>query len=243
MGNRVHTGKNAMRICIFADIHGNIDALEKMLDCETGETDLFIFAGDIWGYFYGQKEIIDIFMSMPNLVAIKGNHEKFYLSGKKMEKLTDKYGSSYKIHLTNNQQRYIEKLPNKVELIIKGKHIGVFHGGPYDYLEQRLYPDSLAYIDQIIKEFNYDYLILGHTHYQVFYKTKGTIVINPGSLGQPRDGKGFSYCLLNTETGSCTYKNVDIEISKLLKLVEEKDADKYVLKYLKNKYSKQEVNS
>lgn len=226
-----------MKICIFADIHGNNEAFTKMIERESGEAELFIFAGDIFGYFYGQKEIIDRFMSMPNLVAIKGNHEKYYLSGQEKEKLIDKYGSSYRIALRDEQLRYIEKLSNKAELKVEEKSIGIFHGGPSDYLEQRLYPDSLDRIDQVVNSLNYDYLILGHTHYQLLYETKGMLVINPGSLGQPRDGKGFSYCLLDTETGNCTYKKVEVKVSALLKAVEKQDSDKYVFKYLRNKYS------
>ena len=226
-----------MKICIFSDVHGNIEALSKMLVQEANEVDLFIFAGDIFGYFYGQREIIDRFSSMSNLVEIKGNHDKNYLASKKLDKFTDRYGSSYKISLTDKQYKYINDLPDKAEIMIEGKHFGIFHGGPSEYLEQRLYPDSIEEINQIAKEINYDYLIIGHTHYQFLYETNRKVIINPGSLGQPRDGKGFSYCLLDTSTGSCIFKSVDVEITTLLRSVEENDADRYVFEYLKNKYN------
>lgn len=226
-----------MRICFFSDIHGNYEALMKMLDYEVEVAELFVFVGDIFGYFYEQREIIDTFMSMSNLVSIKGNHEKLYLLHSEIDKLTDKYGSSYKISLTDKQKQYIEELPDYVELDIDGKKLGVFHGGPFDYLEQRVYPNSLEDINHILDECQYDYIILGHTHYQLLCESNRTVVINPGSLGQPRDGKGFSYCLLDTETGVCKHKNVELNISKLIESVEKRDSDKYVFEYLKNKYS------
>lgn len=225
-----------MKICIFADIHGNVDALNQMLECEMDAAEIFIFAGDIFGYFYGQQDIIDRFMSMENLIAIRGNHEKYYLSENRIEHLIDKYGSSYKVTLTREQQEYVEKLPNKIELQIEGKKFGIFHGGPLDFCEQRLYPDSEKEIAQIVKEYKYDYLILGHTHYQLIHKSNNTIVINPGSLGQPRDGKGFSYCVLDTITDNVSYKTVDIKIADLLMLAKKNDPDAYVYKYLMKKY-------
>ena len=74
----------------------------------------------------------------------------------------------------------------------------------------------------------YDYLILAHTHYRFLQKVGKTTVINPGSLGQPRDKNGFSYCVLDTKTGSCTFKNVNPNISELLEEVQKKDGDKYI---------------
>ena len=62
------------------------------------------------------------------------------------------------------------------------------------------------------------------------------MIINPGSLGQPRDGHGFSYCILDTETGGIDFKSVDIDIDKLLSLSEIIDGEKDVYKYLKGKY-------
>lgn len=227
-----------MKICVFADIHGNIEAFTKMYEVEKNEVDMFVFAGDIFGYFYGQQEIIEKFMSMDNLVAIKGNHEKYYLTEQDMEGCLDRYGSSYKLVITDEQRRYIGELPEKAKIKAEDKIIGVFHGGPKDLLEQRIYPDSAIELEDFDEQ--YDYLLLGHSHYRLLRKTENMTIINPGSLGQPRDGKGFSYCVLDTNSSTCIFKTVNIQTDNLLELVNKNDADKYVYKYLKNKYSKEE---
>lgn len=236
MDNEEYEGKDQMKLCVFADVHGNMDAFNRMLDVEQEVADLFIFAGDIFGYFHAQPEIIDRLMSMSNLVAVKGNHEKYYLSGMENEALVERYGSSYQLSLNQAQRKYIELLPESAQVQVGEKMIGIFHGGPQDYLEQRVYPDSDLEIDRMDQK--YDYLILAHTHYQLYRTIDRIRVINPGSLGQPRDGKGFSYCLVDTELDTCTFKTVEVDVADLLQQVKEKDANRYVCEYLIKKYKR-----
>lgn len=223
-----------MRICLFSDVHGNMDALRKMLDAESGQTDLFIFAGDIFGYFYDQKDVIDTIMSMDNLIAVQGNHESNYLSGRDNEKMLEEYGSSYRMEISDAQREYLQKLPEHLEVSICDKLFGVFHGGPDDYLEQRIYPDTLIGNQSVYSR--YEFLVSGHTHYQFIKKIGTTTIINPGSLGQPRDGKGFSYCILNPENNECQFKSVNIDMQKLLSQVREIDGGRKVCQYLEKKY-------
>lgn len=223
-----------MKICIFADIHGNIDAFNKMLETEFDKVERFIFAGDIFGYFYGQIEIIKQFMSIEKLIAIKGNHEEYYLFGRKGKSLIDKYGSSYALTLSEMQKNYISGLASRAELSICGKRIGIFHGGPKDFLEQRIYPNSV--LENECENLKYDHIICAHTHYRLLYKNKGVTIINPGSLGQPRDGKGFSYCIWDTEKDAFEFKTVKVDVAFLLNQVNSVDSDKYVWKYLSKKY-------
>ncbi|MBD5540927.1 MAG: metallophosphoesterase family protein [Lachnospiraceae bacterium] len=225
-----------MRICIFSDIHGNRDALERMLDEEKENVDLFIFAGDIFGYFYSQREIIDILMSMKNLIAVKGNHERNYLSGSIDNDLLDRYGSSYKIILSDSQLEYLRQLPDYLKISIFDKQFGIFHGGPDDYLDQRVYPDTEVKDKSNFER--YEFLILGHTHYRFVKKIGRTLIINPGSLGQPRDGKGFSYCILDTQNEKCQFKSVEVDIQKLLSQVRKLDLEREVYSYLERKYRK-----
>ena len=223
-----------MKICVFSDIHGNIEAFDKMISNETGNVDAYIFAGDIWGYFYDQSEIIDRLSAITNLYAVKGNHDEYYLGREITPELINKYGSSYLADITDKQLGFIKGLTDHLEIMIDGKRFGIYHGGNVDFLEQRIYPDTE--IDETFLIGKYDYLILGHTHYRMCRRIKDTMIINPGSLGQPRDGHGFSYCILDTKTGRIDFKSVDIDIDKLLSMSEIIDGEKDVYKYLKGKY-------
>ena len=228
-----------MRIGIFSDVHGNYEAFHKMLEAERGNVEKFIFAGDLFGYFYHQSEIIRDLMNLPELLAVKGNHDKYYLTCKEKTNLIDKYGSSYLFELPDLQKDFIASMPEYISTEIAGKRIGIFHGGPEDFVEQRIYPDSQVDFSSVFEE--YDIVILGHTHYRMEKKVGNTLILNPGSLGQPRDGNGFSYCVLDLEDESCCFKTVDIQLEELLLQVKEKDADKTAGAYLLKKYGSKKV--
>lgn len=226
-----------MKLCIFSDIHGNLEALNRMFEKEKNNVNGYIFLGDIFGYFYEQSAIIEQFRSMKNIWAVKGNHDENYLKllekdSKTQYELVDRYGSSYLILLTPDQKEYVERLPAYLEMEIDGQFIGGFHGGPSDYMNQRIYPDTK--IELLTKR--YSILLMGHTHYGFAKRYGETLIINPGSLGQPRDGKGFSYLILDTKDKSYEFKIVRINMTALMRQMEERDSDRKVFDYICGKY-------
>lgn len=221
-----------MRICLFSDVHGNMDAFDKMFSAERHNVDIFIFAGDIFGYFYSQKEIIEKMQIIDNLIAIRGNHDDYFLNVDDRRDLVERYGSSYELHLPKEMEKYLRELPNSRELELDSKKIGIFHGGPDDHLEQRIYPD----IARSVQDNKYDFIIIGHTHYRFVQRNGSLTIINPGSLGQPRDGKGFSYSILDTKSEDVIFKTVPVDTEKLLAEVAEKDMGRKVQIYLSRKY-------
>ena len=69
-----------MKICVFADIHGNGPAFRVAYDMIISEkADLNVFLGDLCGYYFDQKEIFLVLKTVPNLIAIKGNHDLIFL--------------------------------------------------------------------------------------------------------------------------------------------------------------------
>jgi diadenosine tetraphosphatase ApaH/serine/threonine PP2A family protein phosphatase len=76
----------------------------------------------------------------------------------------------------------------------------MLHGTPDDFLNGRFYPDNTANYDWFPGE--KEILLMGHTHYPIIKRfSNGGIIINPGSVGQPRDGNlASSFCIMDTET-------------------------------------------
>lgn len=227
-----------MRYVIFSDIHGNFFALNQMLsDVACENIDGYIFCGDIFGYFCEQRKVIKVLNSIEGLISVMGNHDKNYLEYyadiKKSEELAEKYGASYKICLTSEELNMLKNLPNEVSIDIQGYHCKVVHGTPHNYINGRIYPDSEINEEQLNFEHN-DIVFLGHTHYRMYRTFKGTIIINPGSLGQPRDGKGFSYCIFDFDTLECEYRAVSVEENEfrhmLLKNQYYKGVNEYLLR-------------
>lgn len=226
-----------MRCVVFSDIHGNVAALKSMLQqLKKEKADLYIFCGDVVGYFFHQKEVIKYLQCLPRLCAVMGNHDFYYLnslaSEEKRQFYNEKYGKSYLNTLSDREVDFLKNLPEVVELHLENKKILVTHGSPERHLEGRVYPDTV--VDELFYH-PYDFVILGHTHYQMYRRLDKTVLLNPGSLGQPRDGKGYSYCILDTKTGKCRFQTVDIDQAALVwELVEAKE-NKKLVQYLKGK--------
>ena len=179
-----------MRCVVFSDIHGNAAALKSMLRQLKKETvDLYIFCGDIVGYHLRQKEVIQYLRSLPRLSAVMGNHDFYYLNSlgceEKRQFYSEKYGKSYLKTLADWEVFFLKKLPETAELHLAEKKVLVTHGSPERHLEGRVYPDTD--VNELLYH-PYDFVILGHTHYQMYRKLDKTVLLNPGSLGQPRDG-------------------------------------------------------
>ena len=79
-------------------------------------------------------------------------------------------------------------------------------------------------------------MLLGHTHYRLTRSYGKSLVINPGSLGQPRDGNGFSYVILDLYNKSYEFKTVNVNIINLIHMMEKLDSDKKVFDYMRRKY-------
>lgn len=223
-----------MKLVLFSDIHGNADALNVFL-CQIQNLtyDHVIFCGDIFGYYYDQKKIIKMLSDMSGLIWLKGNHDVYFLKlcGLDCEKRTEaeqyyieNYGHSYENLSLRYDKEEIELVASHASEFLleeESNRIGIFHGTPENSLEGRLYPDQ-----PILKADAYDpydIVILGHTHCRMVRMEGHTLVINPGSLGQPRDGKGYSYALLDTNIKEVKFCTVTINEKKLYEKIDSYD--------------------
>lgn len=221
-----------MKIVFFSDIHGNIFSFEKFLfDLDYIKPDIVIFGGDVYGYYYHGNEILSSIIS-EKFLCVKGNHDSYFLScinnRNRVNDLVDKYGISYEMNSISFNEFELEilsKWPNYRKLILDGKKILVVHGSLKDPLNGRIYPDTdIKLLHPELLEF--DIVLLGHSHHKMCKFIDGTLVINAGSLGQQRDGKGCSYALIDTFNNSVIFNVVNYEVSKLQYLVKLHDPDK-----------------
>lgn len=218
-----------MKLVVFSDIHGNSYALNAFLEkIKNISYHYLVFCGDIFGYYYNQKEIIRKLSEMDRLIWLKGNHDAYFLElyqGRaNVEYYIEQYGHSYE----NIKERYgreeaerIGKQESKYILKAKDRRVGIFHGTPEDSLEGRLYPDKPV-LNQ--KEYQkYDIVILGHTHCRMVRWEGNTLVINSGSLGQPRDGNGYGFAIVDTDSLQVEFQTVEIEQALLYEQIEQYD--------------------
>jgi len=210
-----------MRYAIFSDAHGNIDAVNAMfMKAEKMDIDKYIFCGDIIGYFHQTTEVIKC-LRQNRVLCIKGNHDAQYINALSdaalRENLAKRYGRSYMTYLPKEYIIWLRNLPYRGSLSDEYASILFLHGSLKDALEGRVYPDTRI-TDEFIDD-NYTYIIMGHTHYRMNRNYKNVILLNPGSIGQPRDKQGFSFMVLDTLKGEVGFHNISLDIKKLRKKV------------------------
>ena len=226
-----------MKIAILADIHANFDAFQLVLkQIEKNDVAKILIAGDLIGYYYSPEKVIDICMKRNDIMCIKGNHELNLLKAlnnkKLMSKFVKKYGSSYtlcKSNLSIKQISWIKNLPPVIETELCQKTITMAHGS-LSSAEEYLYPNSSI---QLLKKnlSTSKYTIFGHTHHPFIWSHKDQLIINPGSVGQPRDqSANASYFILDLTNDKVIPKRIKFPIEKILKKIDKYDSFNTYLK-------------
>lgn len=168
-----------MFIGIISDIHSNASALEKALKIfENRNIKKLYCLGDLIGYGKEPNEVINL-VRKNNIICVMGNHEKLFLGGANYEKYNFLY--TRKI-ITEDCLEYIKRLPE--EVLINNGHTIMTHGFPGE-IHRYFYANS-NFDD--MKGFQYERIFIGHTHYPMLASYYNKKIINPGSLGQSRDG-------------------------------------------------------
>ena len=200
-----------MKIAILGDIHGNHLALDAVLNSAIRENvDHLMVTGDIVGYYPFVKEVIELLDPWSRQV-VKGNHEvmlQHALSDLSyLERITKKYGSSIKIAIESLSKTQIDELlnlPKLIELELDDIQISLCHGSPVD-VNEYIYPDSdlskLSWLPNISSQL----IICGHTHYPMLCEWNEKKILNPGSVGQSRNGVAKAHWVL-FDTREKTYK-------------------------------------
>ncbi|MDF1876193.1 metallophosphoesterase family protein [Sulfurimonas sp. SAG-AH-194-I05] len=195
-----------MKLIVFSDIHGNIYSLEKAVKLmEEYKPDQYLFLGDMAGYYYYQNKCIELLKTLSNLISIKGNHDDLFLKsisdGKLLKKLDNRYGKSYSMLKNNITDLSLEYL-NNMQDYEKNNIYEAYHGSPNNYYLEYIYPDNK---DLALGDSHAPYMFLGHTHYLMNKYINGVRVINPGSIGQPRDLNKPSFSVIDTTDGKVEF--------------------------------------
>lgn len=196
-----------MRIAVLGDIHANHFALRAVLDAARREgVDHLAVNGDLVGYYYWPAEVLELLKQWPRW-TIAGNHERLLARARRdpqvLAQVTAKYGSGHAVALealTAAQLDALESLPQAVQVEVEGRRILMAHGTPWD-ADEYLYPDAATARWLPFADCDADVVMIGHTHYRLVRQIGSTLIINPGSVGQPRDRiPGAPWVLFDTAT-------------------------------------------
>lgn len=200
-----------MKLGLLGDIHGNHLALRAVLSAATQHgVEHLLITGDLVGYYFWPKEVLEL-LAPWEMTAVRGNHEEM-LSAARMdpayrEKIERKYGNGLSVALDTlspNQLHQLENRPHPLRLEMGGSLILLCHGAPWD-LDCYIYPDADERLISQCAAQGEDFVVLGHTHHAFQKRCGKTLVVNPGSVGQPRDRHpGARWALLDTATREVT---------------------------------------
>lgn len=177
-----------MRVLIVADIHSNWVALQAL--CE--EFDYCLVVGDIVDYGTDPLPCID-WVSRNADGVVRGNHDHAVaqrVAGRGHSGYRRLAAAARPLHwrlLDSQRMKFLGRLPVTQHVRLQGKTFYLVHASPRDPMDEYVPNDELVWKDRL-EGIEADYVCVGHTHTPFHYDLGERQVINPGSIGQPRDG-------------------------------------------------------
>jgi predicted phosphodiesterase len=208
-----------LRYLVLSDIHANIDALEAVLEsAPASEWDRVLVLGDLVGYGAEPNAVVDKVRELAPVAVIRGNHDKAACGiddGSNFNHVARVAAEWTAGALTPSNREYLRALPPGPVLIDELTEI--CHGSPFDEDYYIFDTDDAARAVDVTRR---PLCLFGHTHLPVVFYREALVVdgfapganqtmdlqdgakylINPGSVGQPRDGDPrASFMVLDTE--------------------------------------------
>jgi putative phosphoesterase len=230
-----------MKVAILSDIHANIFALDAVYeDFDSVGIDQILVAGDLVGYYYWPNEVVTRLSEDRRARCIRGNHEDILdlciADERQCINFSEKYGSGYArcvetMHPT--MLSWLTSLPRSLDVTVEGVTFHLSHGA-LGSTDTYLYPDAaVGVLDDNLS--TSDYTVFGHTHYPFICYKDGRVLLNPGSVGQPRDRGGMaSYFIVNLDNGVVQPRRVAFDIEPIVNAAKERDPElAYLWKIMK----------
>jgi len=187
-----------MKIAVFGDIHGNIEALQTVYQAAiSAKVEKIYHLGDLGGYAPFVNEVVD-FLIEHHIEGVQGNYDDSV--GNDREHCGCKYEDALqaemadlsfkwtKEHASQKTRDYLRNLPFELSFSVHGKKVILFHATPkknnlywYEERPEKFFHEMAAKIDA-------DVMIYGHTHKPYRKDFRGKVFINAGSVGKPKDG-------------------------------------------------------
>ena len=219
-----------MRILIISDIHANLTAFETVLRDANGAWDYVWCLGDVVGYGPDPNECVELLKTLPHL-CLAGNHDWAALG--RLDIRTFNPDARKAVNWTRDTLKpenvaYLDALPTT---FVIGQYT-LAHGSPREPVWEYILEPVAASAN--FAHFETPYCLVGHTHQPIIYEMineQGEMdvvtpayrerralngrrqIINPGSVGQPRDqNPNAAYALLDAEQNTWEYRRVSYDI-------------------------------
>jgi predicted phosphodiesterase len=221
-----------MRVLVISDIHANLAALEAVL-ADAGPFDAVWCLGDLVGYGPEPNEVIERVRRLPGLMCLIGNHDQAALGIIPLERFNSDAGAAAAWtmdHLLPENSAYLRSLPSRITF----EDFTLAHGSPRQPVWE--YILDLQTADSNFDSFSTNYCLIGHSHLPlIFHRLKGDsqaglleimwdspmelvprMILNPGSVGQPRDmDPRAAYALLDIRAGTWRARRTEYDTGRV----------------------------
>jgi putative phosphoesterase len=236
-------------LAVLSDLHGNLSALEAAeADLARRKVDQVLILGDLVGYLSRPNRVVQrvaLRMAQKNWRVIAGNYDLAVVAGgdEGAERfLKPGIGEmprrvfDWTCDKVNPQIReLLATLPQSLSFEISGVTSMAVHGSP-DGIRDYVFPDRpQEHLDAWLEQSGAKCIFMGHTHQPFARKLPQGLVVNPGSLGQPKDGDPRpSYALVDLESLKAKIIRLDYDLEAEAELLREAGLPERSIEKLKN---------
>jgi predicted phosphodiesterase len=225
------------RVLVISDVHANIIALEAVL-ADAGAVSEVWCLGDIAGYGPNPNECIERIQALPNLTCMMGNHDYAAIGDMALEV----FNSDAKKALLWQRQMLKETSRDFLRTLFQSPKvcgsITMVHGSPRDPIWEYIMNTLVARIN--LDFFETPWCLVGHSHFQAVFKhlpetdemsiqvpapgeiyaMKERAILNPGSVGQPRDrDPRAAYAIFDPDARTWEPRRVEYDIKTVQKRI------------------------
>ncbi|TAK14168.1 MAG: metallophosphoesterase [Anaerolineae bacterium] len=222
-----------MRILVITDIHGNCVALDAVLE-HAGAVDAVWCLGDVVGYGPNPNECVERVAALPGLLCLLGNHDAAALDMLDLNTFNPEAKLSIewtRDQLTPENLQFLNERPQVIT--VEDANVTLAHGSPRQPVFEYLLDTRAA--TENFEHFQTNFCFVGHTHLPVIFHMppdaymsglsippinqvttlQSRAIINPGSVGQPRDrDPRAAYALFDPEVGTWDYRRINYPIEE-----------------------------
>jgi len=232
-----------MRCLVFSDIHGNLEALSALIRlAEKRRIDRYVCLGDLVGYGASPNEVIRYVRRMKPLSIIRGNHDKAVVGRDAIESFNPIAAAAIRGTrrvVTKTSHEVLHALPRGPQVV--EDRFTICHGAPFD---EDFYIFGEYDADEAFGFLKTPLGFFGHTHFPFLYVLREEVLvgthmdgdacrevkleegasylINPGSIGQPRDRNPKASCLLyDSDHRTVRFHRLEYDIAAAQKRIRE----------------------
>ncbi len=214
-----------MKLGLISDIHGNIHALDPVLErLDRERVDMILCAGDLVCYGVDHDQVLRV-LHQRHIPCVTGNYDyavawdqpraSHKLSSPMTEPVKRAALDWTRTHISSAGISFLRSLPSLATFPLDGSSVTMFHATPERLDEELPMPQSgnTDRFGDLARRFGPDIVVLGHTHRPFSLKLHNTLFVNPGAVGRSinRDPRAV-FAIVDTQRLDVEFCLIDYDI-------------------------------